>query len=37
MDNNNFISGEEYNLKEIFGGNAKIVIPDLQRDYCLGT
>lgn len=36
MDNNNFISGEEYNLKEIFGGNAKIVIPDLQRDYCWG-
>ena len=35
MDNN-FISGEEYNLKDIFGGQVKIVIPDLQRDYCWG-
>ena len=35
-NNNNFISGEEYNLKEILGGKAKIVIPDLQRDYCWG-
>ena len=34
--NNNFISGEEYNLKDIFGGRVKIVIPDLQRDYCWG-
>ena len=30
------ISGEEYSLKDLFGGNWKIVIPDLQRDYCWG-
>ena len=36
MSNTVFISGEEYNLKNIFGGRAKIVIPDLQRDYCWG-
>lgn len=30
------ISGEEYGLKEIFCGEWKIVIPDLQRDYCWG-
>ena len=36
MSNTVFISGEEYNLKNIFGGKAKIVIPDLQRDYCWG-
>ena len=32
-----FVSGEEYCLKEIFGGPWKIVIPDLQRDYCWGN
>lgn len=36
MKHTNFISGEEYNLRELFGGKAKIVIPDLQRDYCWG-
>lgn len=33
-----FISGASYTLKEIFSGeNDKIVIPDLQRDYCWGN
>ena len=31
-----FISGNEYNLSQLFGGDNKIVIPDLQRDYCWG-
>lgn len=31
-----FISGKEYTLKDLFGGDTKIVIPDLQRDYCWG-
>ena len=35
-NNNHLMSGEEYSLKEIFSGNWKIVIPDLQRDYCWG-
>jgi hypothetical protein len=30
------ISGKEYKLSEIFSGNRKIIIPDLQRDYCWG-
>lgn len=29
-------SGKEYTLAEIFAGHNKIVIPDLQRDYCWG-
>lgn len=29
-------SGQEYNLSNIFSENRKIVIPDLQRDYCWG-
>lgn len=29
-------SGKEYNLGSIFCGNNKVVIPDLQRDYCWG-
>lgn len=36
MKNNKFISGNEYCLKELFGDNTKIIIPDLQRDYCWG-
>jgi hypothetical protein len=38
MDNKNttFTSGNEYSLSEIFTENNKIVIPDLQRDYCWG-
>lgn len=32
------ISGKPYSLKEIFSGeNDKIIIPDLQRDYCWGN
>ena len=34
----NMISGNPYSLKEIFSGeNDKIIIPDLQRDYCWGN
>ena len=29
-------SGKEYTLRGIFNGNNKVVIPDLQRDYCWG-
>lgn len=29
-------SGQEYTLNQIFNGTNKIVIPDLQRDYCWG-
>lgn len=29
-------SGQEYTLKHLFNGKNKIVIPDLQRDYCWG-
>lgn len=32
----NFVSGETYTLAELFSGNRKIIIPDLQRDYCWG-
>ena len=31
-----FISGKTYTLSELFSGSRKIVIPDLQRDYCWG-
>ena len=33
---NKFISGKEYSLKDLFGDDNQIVIPDLQRDYCWG-
>lgn len=29
-------SGHEYTLKQLFNGKNRIVIPDLQRDYCWG-
>lgn len=32
----NFITGETYTLSELFSGNHRIIIPDLQRDYCWG-
>lgn len=32
----NFITGETYTLAELFSGERKIIIPDLQRDYCWG-
>ena len=31
-----FKSGNEYSLADLFGGDTKIIIPDLQRDYCWG-
>ena len=34
--NKSFKSNEEYTLMEIFSPNNKIIIPDLQRDYCWG-
>ena len=34
---NTFISGKEYSLRKLFGDDTKIVIPDLQRDYCWGN
>ena len=36
MNNNKFTSGNEYCIRELFGDNTKIIIPDLQRDYCWG-
>ncbi len=38
MTTNNFRleSGQEYSLKQLFNGKYRIVIPDLQRDYCWG-
>ncbi|MBQ0088266.1 MAG: DUF262 domain-containing protein [Prevotellaceae bacterium] len=32
-----FKSGNEYSLADLFGGDTKIIIPDLQRDYCWGN
>ena len=29
-------NGEEFSLRELFSHDNKIVIPDLQRDYCWG-
>ena len=29
-------SGKPYKLSDIFSGDRKIIIPDLQRDYCWG-
>lgn len=37
MNKTNLITGETYTLAELFSGNRKIIIPDLQRDYCWGT
>lgn len=33
---NSFKSGKNYSLKDLFSNNHKIIIPDLQRDYCWG-
>ena len=33
----NFITGETYTLGELFSGIRRIIIPDLQRDYCWGN
>ena len=32
-----FVTGESYQIKDIFSDDRKIVIPDLQRDYCWGS
>ena len=32
-----FMTGETYTLGELFSGNNRIIIPDLQRDYCWGN
>lgn len=36
MNNPTFDSGKEYTLAKVFSGKHKIIIPDLQRDYCWG-
>ncbi len=36
QNKSNLITGEPYTLAELFSGNRKIIIPDLQRDYCWG-
>lgn len=36
MNKINLITGETYTLAELFSGQRKIIIPDLQRDYCWG-
>lgn len=33
----NFVTGETYTLSELFSGTHRIIIPDLQRDYCWGN
>lgn len=35
--NKSLESGHAYALRDLFGGKNKIVIPDLQRDYCWGA
>ena len=32
-----FKTGEKYELKQLFRENNRIIIPDLQRDYCWGN
>ena len=36
MNKINFITGTNYTLSELFSDEGKIIIPDLQRDYCWG-
>lgn len=36
MANKNFETGEKYTLADLFSGERRIIIPDLQRDYCWG-
>lgn len=36
-NNTPLTSGEEYTLRDLFQGERKIIIPDLQRDYCWGN
>lgn len=37
MNNKDFKSGKEYTLTDFFSEDNKIIIPDLQRDYCWGN
>lgn len=37
MEYNKLITGESYKLTDLFSKDNKIIIPDLQRDYCWGT
>ena len=34
MNNRPLSSGISYTISELFSGNRKIVIPDMQREYC---
>ena len=36
MNKINFITGTSYTLSKLFSDERKIIIPDLQRDYCWG-
>lgn len=36
MEYSKFNTGEKYTLSDIFSKNNKIIIPDMQRDYCWG-
>lgn len=36
MNKKTLESGKEYTLSDLFSGKNKIIIPDLQRDYCWG-
>tara|TARA_R110002050_G_scaffold85747_9_gene182901 strand:+ start:4824 stop:7076 length:2253 start_codon:yes stop_codon:yes gene_type:complete len=36
MNKRTLESGKEYTLSDLFSGKNKIIIPDLQRDYCWG-
>lgn len=37
QNNSTLQSGQEYTLSNLFSGDNKIIIPDLQRDYCWGN
>lgn len=37
MQSNKMETGTQYTLTQLFSGDKKIIIPDLQRDYCWGT
>ncbi len=37
MDYNTLKTGEPYTLSSLFSKDNKVIIPDLQRDYCWGT
>lgn len=37
MTYNSLTTGETYKLSDLFSNDNKIIIPDLQRDYCWGT